>query len=76
MNSNRTLSDLTVGSEAILGESASVANDEAILRAMGLNPGERVRIARQGEPCIVIVRGMRIGLSKELSCRVKVLPAI
>lgn len=54
-------------------------NDEeaGMLRAMGLRPRTRVRLARQGEPCIVQVIGehgvlCRVGLARRLARSVRV----
>lgn len=55
--------------------------DAALLRAMGLRPGVRVRVIRLGQPSIVEVLGAeacgcacasRIGLTKELAAKVQV----
>lgn len=55
--------------------------DAALLRAMGLRPGVRVRVVRLGEPTILEVLGAeacgcacasRIGLTKLLASRVRV----
>ncbi|MFO0860862.1 MAG: FeoA family protein [Phycisphaerales bacterium] len=55
--------------------------DAALLRAMGLRPGIRVRVVRLGEPTILEVLGAeacgcacasRIGLTKALAARVTV----
>lgn len=70
------------------GEIAHVATlgmddpaDSALLRAMGLRPGVRVRVIRLGQPSIVEVLGAeacgcacasRIGLTKELAAKVMV----
>lgn len=75
MTSPNTLSELSAGTEAILANATCGTDEGPLLRAMGLEPGERVRIARQGEPCIVEVRGTRIGLSRDISCQVQVTPA-
>lgn len=73
------------------GEIAHVATlgmddpaDNALLRAMGLRPGVRVRVIRLGQPSIVEVLGAeacgcacasRIGLTKELAAKVVVVRA-
>jgi Fe2+ transport system protein FeoA len=55
--------------------------DAALLRAMGLRPGIRVRVVRLGEPTILEVLGAeacgcacasRIGLTKALASKVRV----
>ncbi|MEE2907819.1 MAG: FeoA family protein [Planctomycetota bacterium] len=75
MSCATTLSELCAGAEGILLDADSQNSEGPLLRAMGLEPGQRVRIARQGEPCIVEVRGARIGLSSDLSRQVQVTPA-
>jgi len=55
--------------------------DAALLRAMGLRPGVRVRVIRLGQPSIIEVLGAeacgcacasRIGLTKDLAAKVHV----
>lgn len=55
--------------------------DAALLRAMGLRPGVRVRVIRLGQPSIVEVLGAeacgcacasRIGLTRELAAKVMI----
>lgn len=55
--------------------------DAALLRAMGLRPGIRVKVVRLGEPTILEVLGAeacgcacssRLGLPKDLASRVRV----
>lgn len=75
MSCATTLSELCAGAEGILLETSCQNSEGPLLRAMGLEPGERIRIARQGEPCIVEVKGTRIGLSSDLSRQVQVTPA-
>lgn len=74
------------------GEIAHVASlgmddpaDNALLRAMGLRPGVRVRVIRLGQPSIVEVLGAeacgcacasRIGLTKELAAKVMVVRGV
>lgn len=74
------------------GEIAHVATlgmddpaDNALLRAMGLRPGVRVRVIRLGQPSIVEVLGAeacgcacasRIGLTKELAAKVMVVRGV
>ena len=54
---------LAPGTIAVLSR---VADDQsrAVLRALGLTDGARLRICRRGDPCIIQVRSTRIGLSK------------
>jgi len=61
-----SLVDLLPGTVAILRE---VLDDHAhaVLRALGLTDGARLRICRIGDPCIVQVRSTRIGLSRQVA---------
>ncbi|HEX5108509.1 MAG TPA: FeoA family protein [Vicinamibacterales bacterium] len=54
---------LAPGTIAVLSR---VTDDQsrAVLRALGLTDGARLRICRRGDPCIIQVRSTRIGLSK------------
>lgn len=66
----------------VLGLDVS-ARDAGYLRSMGLRPGATLRVTRQGDPCVVEVLcpegcrcgpATRIGLARDLSRRVRVLP--
>ncbi|MCH2132190.1 MAG: ferrous iron transport protein A [Phycisphaerales bacterium] len=70
MSHATTLDALTTGSEVVVLDTP--VDDGPLLQAMGLEPGGRVRVARQGEPCIVEVNGSRIGLSSEICRQVQV----
>lgn len=65
-----TLDELSAGTEVVVLNTPT--GDGPLLQAMGLEPGGRVRVARQGEPCIVEINGSRIGLSNEISRQVQV----
>ena len=68
------------------GDCARVASadlpreDAAVLRAMGLRDGARIRVCRLGRPCILELcdercgTGCRIGLARELAARLMVRP--
>ena len=74
------LTSLRTGQMGILTEALLEAEDRAILRAMGLRPGCRLRLCRVGEPCIVAVCGCgcssRVGMAKMLAQRVMVRPVM
>lgn len=72
MTRSINLSELAAGAEGIVAETSCKAEEGPLLRAMGLEPGGRIRVARQGEPCIVEVNGSRIGLSSDISRQVQV----
>jgi len=55
--------------------------DAALLRAMGLRPGSRLRVGRLGEPCVIEILGgescgcacaTRVGLSRAMAASVMV----
>lgn len=72
---------LTAGQVATIAALAIDPADAALLRAMGLRPGARLRVCRFGEPCVVEVLGgeacgctcaTRVGLAKRLAERLMV----
>lgn len=79
----RSLSSLKRGQTGVVCESSLAGGDGALLRAMGLYPAARVRLCREGEPCIVAVTSgpggncgcgseCRIGLARSLAKRILV----
>lgn len=79
------LTDLRPGSHATVCETCLEPSDGELLRAMGLGPNASIRLCRVGEPCIVeVLAGLpaqgqadcrcRIGLTRELAARVRVIP--
>lgn len=74
------LTSLLRGQMGVLAEALLEAEDRAILRAMGLRPGCRLRLCRVGEPCIVAVCGCgcssRVGMARVLAERVMVRPML
>lgn len=46
---------LKAGQTGVIAEARMTEDDASLLRAMGLAPGSRVMMCRQGEPCIVAV---------------------
>ena len=69
-----TLNEMATGDEAVVLATSSAVVEGPLLRAMGLEPGGRIRVTRQGEPCIVEIKGSRIGLSSEISRQVRITP--
>ena len=72
------LSQMPLGSRAVVSDSDLDESDASLLRAMGLGPNAEVRMCRLGEPCIVALPcgcdagGCRIGLSRRIAERVYV----
>lgn len=68
------LSDLPAGWRAVLSALDLPAEEGAILAAMGLELGCELSVQRHGEPCIVCVCDARLGLSRDVACRLRVRP--
>lgn len=68
------LTDLAPGVVAVLRE-VHDPQSRAVLRALGLTGGARLRLCRIGDPCIIQVRSTRIGLSKAVAQSVFVVVA-
>jgi len=66
------LSGLAEGTAARLRESDIHDSDRNLLTALGLTPARRFRVCKTGSPCIVEVRGVRVGLAE----RLRVVPII
>ena len=65
-----TLDTLTLGDTATIV--AVVGADAPLLRAMGLREGMNVTVKRTGEPRIVGVGNIRLGLGRGVSGNIKV----
>jgi len=65
------LLDLAPGTEAVLDQMAD-AHARAVLRALGLTDGARLRVCRVGDPCIIQVGSTRIGLSNVVARSISV----
>ena len=63
------LSELPAGSEAILSGGQLPDDELRLLAAIGLSMRAPVRVCRQGEPCIVLARSTRVGLSRAVAER-------
>ena len=48
--------------------------DRDLLTALGLTPDCRLKVCKTGSPCIVEVRGVRVGLSEAIAERLLVEP--
>lgn len=48
--------------------------DRALLSALGLGGRSPLRLCKTGNPCIVEVRGTRIGLAEAVARRLRVVP--
>lgn len=77
------LSALGAGTRGVIrGTEGLDVDDAALLRAMGLGIGSRLRVFRVGEPCVVAVGGVtphckcgglcRIGVARRLADRIMV----
>jgi Fe2+ transport system protein FeoA len=68
------LSDLAVGVTARLHDAQLDAESRAQLRALGLTDAARLRVCKQGEPCVVQVRTTRLGISSRIARHLFVIP--
>ncbi len=66
------LSKLPAGAEATIVGAELPPCDAALLDAMGLAEQSPLLVVRQGEPCIVQVRGTRVGLTAPIANRILV----
>jgi len=62
------------GTAARLRESDLGNSDRDLLTALGLTPDCRLTVCKTGSPCIVEVRGVRVGLSQAIAERLLVEP--
>jgi len=68
------LAGLPEGTTARLRESDLQDSDRDLLTALGLSPDRALVICKSGSPCIVEVRGVRVGLSEAIAERLLVEP--
>jgi Fe2+ transport system protein FeoA len=68
------LSDLTAGATARFHDAQLDGELTRYLRAIGLTRTSEFRVCKNGEPCILQVRSTRIGLSRALAGRIRVVP--
>ncbi|MFN0134395.1 MAG: ferrous iron transport protein A [Phycisphaerales bacterium] len=76
-----SLSQLKRGQSGVVCSTSLAQDDAAMLGAMGLRCNAKVRLCREGEPCIVAVcsgsgvAACRIGLARPLADRIMVTPS-
>ena len=68
------LSDLAAGTLARFDEARLDEDACSLLRALGLTARCTLRLSKLGDPCIVQVRGTRIGLSRAVARGIYVIP--
>jgi Fe2+ transport system protein FeoA len=71
---SRPLTDLPVDAHAELRLSTLDEPTRALLRALGLTDGSRLRVCKHGEPFIIQVRATRIGMSRSVAAGLLVQP--
>ncbi len=67
-----SLDQLKKGQCGVVWDLSVSENDDKRLRALGICPGRRVWLIRQGNPMVVRVMGTRLGLARELARMVQV----
>lgn len=73
-SASRPLSDLPVDAQAELRLWRLDEQTRALLRALGLTDGSRLRVCKHGEPFIIQVRATRIGMSRSVAAGLLVEP--
>jgi hypothetical protein len=68
----RALTELKTGDEAWLAPSELPHGDQLLLQALGLAVGRKLRLCKVGNPVIVEVRGVRVGLSSTVARHLRV----
>lgn len=63
-----SIASLKCGETGVLCDSRIPESDNALLRAMGLHPEARIRLCRQGEPCIVAVSTSTSSSGNDCGC--------
>ncbi len=69
-----SLTELAVGAVARLHEVCLDPEACHQLRSLGLTTSSQLRLCKKGEPCIVQVRSVRIGISGAVARRILVVP--
>jgi Fe2+ transport system protein FeoA len=69
-----SLAALDTGATARLHTVATDPEACSLLRALGLTEGSVLRVCQQGDPCIILVRSTRIGISNRVAQQVVVVP--
>ena len=73
-NDSIALNRLESGQHAIIDQLGLAPADEDLLQAMGIPRGSEVRICRAGNPCIVQVENVRVGISGRVAKRILATP--
>ncbi len=68
------LNGVPEGTSARLRASDLSDSDRDLLTGLGLIPDRRLMVCKTGSPCIVEVRGVRVGLSERIAERLMVEP--
>ena len=70
------LTELAAGTAAQLHAAHLDDEDFALLEALGLTRSCRLRVCKVGDPWIVQIRGMRIGLAASVARQIFVVPDV
>ncbi len=68
------LTEVRVGARARVHSHELPESDLQLLEAIGLTERSEIRVLQQGEPCIVLVRDTRVGLTLPVASRMRVVP--
>ena len=68
------LTEVRVGARARMHSHELPDSDLQLLEAIGLTARSEIRVLQQGEPCIVLVRDTRVGLTRPVASRMRVVP--
>jgi Fe2+ transport system protein FeoA len=74
LDPSRKLTDLEVGATARMHGAALDAELCSLLRSLGLTDNSPLRVCKCGEPCVVLVRATRIGISGRIARHITVVP--
>jgi Fe2+ transport system protein FeoA len=68
------LTSLAIDASARFHDSHLTIDARDALRALGLTDGAKLRVCKQGEPCVVQVRATRIGITRRVANAIFVKP--
>lgn len=74
--STRALSDVDAGEVCRVEAIDDGFEDTARMAGLGVSVGREVRVVRVGEPMVVQIYGSRIGISREIARRIRVVLAL
>ena len=74
-HSTRALTELDAGEVCRVEAIDDGFEDTARMAGLGVSVGREVRVVRVGEPMVVQIYGSRIGISREIAQRVRVVAA-